>query len=70
MLPSVAADLKIPAGSDLVLNADGPHLLLTGFKQKLNAYDSFSLTLVFEKAGRVVVEVMVEEVEAAEQHKH
>lgn len=36
----------------------------------LNAYDSFELTAVFEKAGQMVIEVMVEEAEATEPHKH
>ena len=43
------------------LTAKGPHLALTGLKQRLDAYDSFKLTLVFEKAGRMVVDVMIEE---------
>ena len=69
-LPTATAALKIPPGGDLVLNASGPHLLLSGVKKRLNAYDSFNLTLVFEKAGQVVVEVMVEEAEVVEPHKH
>ena len=69
-MPSVAADLKIPRGGDLVLNAKGPHLLLSGVKKRLNAYDSFNLTLVFERAGQMVVEVMIEEAEVVEPHKH
>ena len=69
-LPTVAAALKIPAGGDLVLNSSGPHLLLSGVKKRLNAYDSFNLTLTFERAGQMVVEVMVEEAEVVEPHKH
>ena len=53
---------------DLVRN--GPHLLLSGLKKRLDAYDSFKLTLVFEKAGSMVVEVAVEEAETVEPHKH
>ena len=30
-------------------------------KRQLGAYDSFLMTLVFERAGKVEVEVMVEE---------
>ena len=43
--------------------ARGTHLLLTGFTKRLDAYASFAMTLVFEKAGSVVIEVMVEEAE-------
>jgi copper(I)-binding protein len=41
----------------------GAHLLLTGFTKRLDAYASFAMTLAFEKAGSVVIEVMVEEAE-------
>ncbi len=69
-LPTATAALTIPARGELVLGPDGPRLLLSGFKKRLGAYDSFALTLVFEKAGRMVVEVMVEEAETKEPHKH
>ena len=62
--------LSVPAGGELVLSSNGPRLLLSGFKKRLNAHDSFTLTLVFEKAGRMEVEVMVEEAETTEPHKH
>ena len=64
------AAVVVSPGKDAELTRDGPHLLLTGVKKRLNAYDSFKLTLVFEKAGRVVVNVMVEEAETEEPHKH
>jgi copper(I)-binding protein len=35
--------------------------MLLGLRQKLREYDTFPLTLVFERAGRVEVEVLVEE---------
>ena len=69
-LPTVVAALRVPAGGELVLSANGPRLLLSGFKKRLNAYDSFKITLVFEKAGRMEVEVMVEEADTKEPHKH
>jgi periplasmic copper chaperone A len=69
-LPTVTATLSVPAGGELALSADGPRLLLSGFKKRLNAYDSFKLTLVFEKVGRMEVEVMVEEADTKEPHKH
>jgi periplasmic copper chaperone A len=56
-LPSVA----IGAGKRVEFKRNGPHLQLTGFKKQFDAYESFAMTLLFEKAGSVVVEVMVEE---------
>jgi len=58
------AALAIGSGKRVELKRDGPHLELTGFKKQLDAYESFAMTLVFEKAGSVVVEVMVEEAES------
>ena len=46
---------------ELVLHKDGPSLVLTGLKGPLSAYDDFNMTLVFERAGRVPITVMVEE---------
>jgi copper(I)-binding protein len=62
------AGLAIGAGRNLDLKGGGPHLLLNGFKKQLGAYESFVMTLVFEKAGPVVIEVMVEEAEQPKAH--
>lgn len=43
------------------LKRDGPHIQLSGVRKQLSPYDSFLMTLVFERAGKVEVEVMVEE---------
>ena len=43
------------------LKRTGPHILLSGMKKQLNPSDSFPMTLRFERAGKVEVEVMVEE---------
>jgi periplasmic copper chaperone A len=69
-LPTVTTALSVPAGGELVLSSSGPRLLLSGIKKRLDAYDTFKLTLVFEKAGRMEVEVMVEEADTKEPHKH
>jgi periplasmic copper chaperone A len=57
------AALPVGSGKTVGLKRNGAHLLLTGFKRRLDAYESFVMTLVFEKAGQIVVEVMVEEME-------
>jgi copper(I)-binding protein len=62
-----AAPFSIAPGKALVLDAKGRHLVLSGLKKAFHAYDDFELTLVFEKAGRVVVDVIVEE-EAGHDH--
>jgi periplasmic copper chaperone A len=55
------AAIVIEPGSEVELASDGPHLVLRGVRARLDAYDTFKLTLVFEKAGRIVVDVLVEE---------
>jgi len=64
------ASLEAKKGSELILKRYGPHILLTGVKKPLGAYDSFLMTLTFERAGKVEVEVMVEEKSVIEPPKH
>jgi copper(I)-binding protein len=54
--------ISIPARGELVLKSDGPQILLSGLKKPLRAYDDFDVTFVFERAGPVKVDVIVEEV--------
>jgi periplasmic copper chaperone A len=62
---------SIASGKTLVLHAKGQHLVLTGVKKAFHAYDDFKMTLVFEKTGRIVVDVVVEEMEEADrEHRH
>ena len=65
-----ATAFVIAPGRDLVLHPSGPSLVLIGMKKGFHAYDTLKMTLVFEKAGRIVVDVMVEEAETEEPHKH
>ena len=55
--------LPLGNGKTVELKQKGPHLLLTGFTRPLEAHETFVMTLEFEKAGPLVVEVMVEEPE-------
>jgi len=64
------APFTIGPGKSLVLGPKEQHLVLTGVKRAFTAYDEFKMTLVFEKAGRMVVDVMVEEASTDEPHKH
>jgi periplasmic copper chaperone A len=47
--------LPIPARGELVLAVEGPHILLSGLKKPLYAYDDFEVTFEFEKVGAVKV---------------
>ncbi len=57
------AAVEIPAGGEAKLSGAGTHVLLAGLKKKLGPYDRLPLVLVFEKAGQLAIEVMVEEKE-------
>lgn len=52
-------DVEIPAGGRVEFQPGGLHLMLTGLRSQLNAGDSLSLTLVFETAGEVELQVEV-----------
>ena len=54
-------DLLMPGLGEITVQPGGVHIVLSGLRKPLRPYDSFDLTLVFEKAGAVRVEVMVEE---------
>ena len=51
--------IDIPAGGEAALEPGGGHLMLFGLKPGLKTGGSFPLTLLFEKAGRVTVEMRV-----------
>ena len=51
--------IDVPAGGEAALEPGGDHLMLFGLKGKLSPGDTFPLTLLFEKAGPVTVEVRV-----------
>jgi copper(I)-binding protein len=51
----------IAEGGEAVFAPGGNHVMLFGLKQPLVAGESFPLTLVFEKAGAVEVQVKVEQ---------
>jgi copper(I)-binding protein len=65
---SVAAVL-IDGGKDLELSSTGYYLLLTGVNSRLQVHDRFKIALEFERAGRVVVDVIVDDAAPA-QHRH
>ena len=58
--------VAVGSRGEVDLKRSGPHILLSGMKKHLNPYDSFLMTLRFERAGKVEVEVMVEEASVLE----
>jgi len=54
-------DIRAANGATVKLEPGGLHLMLTGLKQPLKVGERFPLTLHFEKAGPVTVEIVVEE---------
>jgi copper(I)-binding protein len=58
--------LDIPAAGSAEMAPHGLHIMLTGLKKPLAEYDTFDMTLIFEHAGRVKIEVEVEEMGASE----
>lgn len=65
--------VEIPAAGEAVFAPGGNHVMLIGLKQPLEKGLTFPLTLEFEKAGKVQVEVEVREDEAhggMQHHNH
>ena len=58
MVPVEAID--VPQGAEAKLAPGGLHIMLIGLKQPLQEGQEFPLTLTFEKAGAITVEVAVE----------
>ena len=54
-----AGRVVIPAGGKVTLDPDGLHLMLMGMKRPLKPGDRFPLTLTFEKAGAIDLDVEV-----------
>ncbi|MGE0745366.1 MAG: copper chaperone PCu(A)C [Rhodospirillales bacterium] len=52
--------IDLPAGQEVKLAPGGLHVMFMGLKSPLKAGDKFPLTLTFEKAGKITVEVAVQ----------
>lgn len=53
-------DIAVPAGESVALEPGGLHVMLMGLKQPLEEGKNFPLTLEFEHAGSVTVDVVVQ----------
>jgi copper(I)-binding protein len=58
--------MEVAPGSPTVLKPGGLHIMLMGLKAPLKEGERFTVTLTFERAGSVEVEVMVEKLGAME----
>ena len=56
--------LEIKPGGEVELSETVSHLRLVGLKRPLVAYDTLPVTLTFDKAGRLDIDVLVEEMAA------
>lgn len=54
--------IPIPAGATIALEPGGPHVMFQGLSAPLEAGDMEPLTLVFEKAGPVLLDLEVERI--------
>lgn len=61
--------LEIPAGETVVLEPGGIHVMLMGLTQTMKEGDMVPATLIFEQAGRVEVEFMVDPSEGVDHSK-
>ena len=56
--------VKLPAGTAVSLRPGAEHLMLIGPRQPLKEGESFALSLEFETAGRITIEVPVKSIAA------
>ena len=61
MVPGIQPGFGIEPGRELKLNGANGQIRLLGLTKPLYVHDNFPLTLIFEKAGRIEVEVHIEE---------
>jgi len=62
----LAGGITLPAGAEVAVQPGGHHVMLFGLTVPLTEGARFPVTLVFEQAGRVEVEVVVEQPTEAE----
>lgn len=59
-MTEIEGGIAIPAGGSHMMQRGGDHVMFLGLKEGLKQDDMISVTLTFEKAGDVVVEVPVD----------
>ena len=59
--PPAQSAITVPPAATVTLGRKGAHVVLIGVSKDLIAYDTLPVELVFEKAGRIQIDVLVEE---------
>ena len=62
--------IEIRPGESVTLEPGGFHIMLMGLKKKLDEGQTVPLTLTFEKAGEVKVDLPIQSLKAAMEHDH
>lgn len=60
----------VPAGGTVELKPRGPHMMIIGIKRPFRKDERIPVTLEFEKAGDLAVELAVDAIDAGPEHKH
>jgi copper(I)-binding protein len=60
MMRQIEGGIKLAAGETIVMKRGGDHVMLMGLNDSLDAGETVTITLTFEKAGDVVVKVPVD----------
>lgn len=55
-----AGELTIPGSAEFIIGNGQPRIELVGLKRRLQAQERFNLLLVFNQAGKISVDVLVE----------
>ncbi len=61
MGPATAADLRVEAGEDLVMEPGGLHVMCAGLRAPIIAGERLSVVLHFAEAGAITVEAVAEQ---------
>jgi periplasmic copper chaperone A len=70
LVPVTLDAFKIAPGQEVKLTKERGYVRLLGLTKPLYMHDNFPITLVFEKAGKIQIDVHIEEATVAEPHKH
>ena len=70
LIGGTSTAFAVKPGKELTLSVAHGHVHLLGLTKPLYMHDNFALTLVFEKAGRIEVEVHIEAARVEPPHKH
>ncbi len=70
MMMKVENPVVVPAKGSVEFKSGGLHIMLMGLKKTLKKGDTFSLTMTFEKHGKISVDVDVRKPNIGHMHHH